>query len=352
MTVVTGISGSGKTSLVFDTLYQELRRRLQDVISTSRPGGWQHQLPKANVESITGLGPAIAIDQNILNRNPLSTLATASGLHPFLRLLYAHFSVRHCPECGHSLSVFTADEIVERLLAEARKEPFQVFAPLMRVVMGVHHSLLKALSVHFPHEKLWVDGAPWDGALLDSTVPHDLDVNLGSLDNISSIIQIREVVSQVAAMGAQALSLRSSEHSLIFASAPVCVGCGAWFSELEPKHFHLPCPYCQGDGCQSCSHTGMHPLAAGASWGGQLLPELLERPVSELLDIFSQAELPGTAARLVNEIMRRLQALDRCRFRLSGPRPRLSQPVARRITARATGDLSHQRFGRYFACSG
>ena len=104
LTVVTGISGSGKTSLVFDTLYHEARRRFLEVFELGSPKG---RLAPANVEAIAGLGPAVAVGQNLLNRNPNSTLATASGLHPFLRLLYAHFGERSCPRCGMSLAVYT-----------------------------------------------------------------------------------------------------------------------------------------------------------------------------------------------------------------------------------------------------
>ena len=103
LTVVTGVSGSGKTSLVFDTLYHEARRRFLEVFSL----GGGARLSPAKVRSITGLGPAVAVGQNLLNRNPASTLATASGLHPFLRLLYARFGVRHCARCGTPLSVLT-----------------------------------------------------------------------------------------------------------------------------------------------------------------------------------------------------------------------------------------------------
>jgi excinuclease ABC subunit A len=120
LTVVTGVSGSGKTSLVFDTLYQEARRRFLEIFSLGSPGS---RLFPADVRSITGLGPAIAVGQNLLNRNPLSTLATASGIHPFLRLLYARFGERHCPDCGTALSVFTEDEIVERLATMVEKGP-------------------------------------------------------------------------------------------------------------------------------------------------------------------------------------------------------------------------------------
>ena len=114
LTVVTGVSGSGKTSLVFDTLYHEARRRFVEIFSLGSTG---LRLAPAQVQGITGLGPAIAVGQNLLNRNPNSTLATASGLHPFLRLLYARFGERHCPRCGTGLSVLTEDEIVERLMA-------------------------------------------------------------------------------------------------------------------------------------------------------------------------------------------------------------------------------------------
>src|SRR5512137_2457302 len=117
LTVVTGVSGSGKTSLVFDTLYHEARRRFQEIFA---PGSSHLQMPPAAVRAITGLGPAIAVGQNLLNRNPNSTLATASGLHPFLRLLYANFGERPCARCGTLLAVLTEDEIVERIAALAR----------------------------------------------------------------------------------------------------------------------------------------------------------------------------------------------------------------------------------------
>ncbi|MBU7005079.1 MAG: excinuclease ABC subunit UvrA, partial [Theionarchaea archaeon] len=132
LTVVTGVSGSGKSSLVFDTLYHEARRRLYDVLAIGRPGGWRNQLMPARVESIQGLGPAIAVEQNILNRNPNSTLATACGLHPFLRLLFTHYGQRHCAHCGQVLEVLSEDEVVELLVDLAGKHPLRVYAPLLR----------------------------------------------------------------------------------------------------------------------------------------------------------------------------------------------------------------------------
>src|SRR5512139_294588 len=129
LTVVTGVSGSGKTSLVFDTLYHEARRRFLDIYAL---GSATARLAPANVESITGLGPAVAVGQNLLNRNPASTLATASGLHPFLRLLFAHFGERACPKCGTSLLVYREDEMIERLAELARHRRVSVSALLLR----------------------------------------------------------------------------------------------------------------------------------------------------------------------------------------------------------------------------
>ena len=108
LTVVTGVSGSGKSSLVFDTLHHEVHRRFLDLFAI---GGSGHT--PAQVAAITGAGPAVAVAQNMLNRNPNSLVATASGIHPFLRLLYSRFGVRHCASCGRELRVMSDDEIVE-----------------------------------------------------------------------------------------------------------------------------------------------------------------------------------------------------------------------------------------------
>ena len=104
LTVVTGVSGSGKSSLVFDTLYHEAHRRFVSIYSI----GFRSQLTPAEVGSIDGLGPAIAVGQNLMNLNPNSTVATASGLHPFLRLFYANFEKRICSSCGQELTVYDA----------------------------------------------------------------------------------------------------------------------------------------------------------------------------------------------------------------------------------------------------
>jgi len=182
LTVVTGVSGSGKTSLVFDTLYHEARRRLLDVLAISRPGGWSQPAAPARVESISGLGPAIAVGQNVLNRNPLSTLASASGLYPFLRLLYSRLGTRRCAQCGTQWEVLSEDELVERLVALAVRGPVQVCAPLLHGVMGSHRTLLELLARELGAEALRVDGRVWQGQPPEPGQPHDLEVELGRLE--------------------------------------------------------------------------------------------------------------------------------------------------------------------------
>ena len=181
LTVVTGVSGSGKTSLVFDTLYHEARRRLYDVISLGRPGGWRHQLAPAQIDDIQGLGPAIAIEQNVLNRNPNSTVATACGLHPFLRLLYTNYGSRACAECGTPLHMMSEDEVVERLGAIVKNDPVRVYAPLLRKTIGSHRTLLSSLINHFSQDHLRIDNTMYAGDALDPELQHDLDVMINDL---------------------------------------------------------------------------------------------------------------------------------------------------------------------------
>jgi len=334
LTVVTGVSGSGKTSLVFDTLYHEARRRLYNTISTSRSGGWRYQLAPANVETIDGLGPAIAVGQNILNRNPNSTLASASGLHPFLRLLYTNYGVRHCPHCGSSLSVLTQDEIVGQLLYLVEGSSLIILAPLLRAVPGSHRKLLNMLGEQFKPECILIDGSVWASQPLDPLAPHDLDIEVAKLDPGVPAGWVRQIVDLVGALGARAIIARGTNSEQTLASAPVCTVCGWWFGDLEARYFHMDCPYCQGKGCEQCDWTGAHPQAAAVRWQGARLPELLDRTVSQTKELFSQAELPASAGRLLDEINSRLDALERVGLgyiTLNRKSPTLSRGESQRV---------------------
>ena len=248
LTVVTGVSGSGKTSLVFDTLYHEARRRLYDVISLGRPGGWRHQLAPAQIDDIQGLGPAIAIEQNVLNRNPNSTVATACGLHPFLRLLYTNYGSRACAECGTPLHMMSEDEVVERLGANVKNDPVRVYAPLLRKTIGSHRTLLSSLINHFSQDHLRIDNTMYAGDALDPELQHDLDVMIGEVTNATSVAQMRDLVHSAQALGAAFVLVETGTGEKTLSFQPVCPVCGAWFGELEAKHFRMDCPNCQGDG--------------------------------------------------------------------------------------------------------
>ncbi len=238
LTVVTGVSGSGKTTLVFDILYHEANRRFLDVFGNASPS---QRLTPARVRTISGLGPAIAVGQNLLNRNPASTLATASGLHPLLRLLYARFGDRHCSACDTPVTVLTTDETVDHLLRAARRRPVTVVAPLVRATPGSHHTLLAALQRQFPAQ-LRVDGKPHRSRPLDASRPHDIDIEIDQLSGKITLQRARQIVEAIRALGVHTLELRAGNDSERLSSAPVCATCGTWFEALEPLHFNMSCP--------------------------------------------------------------------------------------------------------------
>ena len=331
LSVVTGVSGSGKTSLVFDTLYHESHRRFLDIFAL---GSSTQRLAPAVARSIDGLGPAIAVGQNLLNRNPASTLATASGLHPLLRLLYARFGQRHCGHCGAVLSVLSEDEIVDRLGALCRRGPVHVTAPLVRDSPGSHRALLKLLADQFGRKSLLVDGRPARTRGLDPAKPHDIEVEVAALAKRAAVRQVREAVAAVRRLGVQAIGVRSGEGDTVLSTAPVCAACGSWFGDLEPQHFHRACPHCDGAGCDRCQHTGLHPEAAAVQWSGLRLPDLLALPVEAFSELFSAAELPSSARRLRDEIARRLEALVAVGLgyvTLDRPSPSVSRGEAQRV---------------------
>jgi len=239
LTVVTGVSGSGKTSLVFDTLYHEARRRFMDVFSL---GSAFQRLAPADVRSLTGLGPTVAVGQNLLNRNPNSTLATASGLHPFLRLLYARFAERSCAHCGASLSVLSEDEITDRLIGLSMRGPITVLAPLTRGAYGSHATLLGFLAEAFGPKDVLIDGKPISAKVPKLTPDdlHEISIKLGHWTKKLKATEARHAIQAAGRLGSLALVVDTDDKRINFSRATVCAECGSWFSELRPTHFHTP----------------------------------------------------------------------------------------------------------------
>jgi excinuclease ABC subunit A len=331
LTVVTGVSGSGKTSLVFDTLYHETRRRFLEIYAL---GSSELRLTPARVDAINGLRPAIAVGQNLLNRNPNSTLATASGMHPFLRLLYANYGERRCIECGTILSILSEDEILARLADISAHEPLRIYAPLLKDVLGSHRTLLAALKDQFELTSIQVDGQHWGGDPLPADRPHSLAIELAAYQAPASITQLRDVLQTAHALGCYALSIQTTKISQTLSTAPVCTTCGHWFYELEPRHFHTTCANCQGQGCKRCEDTGIIPDAAVVRLHAIRFTDLLALNVDEALNFFTQQAFPASSERLCSEIIRRLNALQRVGLgyiSLDRPSPSLSRGESQRV---------------------
>lgn len=336
LTVITGISGSGKTSLIFDTLYHEARRRFLDIYSL---GSTTARLAPADVESITGLGPAVAVGQNRLNRNPNSTLATASGLHPFLRLLFANFGERTCPACGTKLFVYSEDNLVQHMAQLNFTDPVQIRSPLLTHVEGSHQTLLNYLLEHFPTNSLFVDGTPWAGQPLAPDRPHDLELLLSEYNQPPPIHQLRENVHVSIALGSRAIRIVTKNFSQVLTCAPVCTGCGKWFGALSPILFNSKCPHCAGNGCKVCQGSGMDPLAATVHLDGLRFHEFLALPVKKVSVVMNKIVLPEPAKRLQVEIERRLAAMEKVGLgyiSLDRPSPSLSRGEAQRVSLALT----------------
>jgi len=290
LTVVTGVSGSGKTSLVFETLYHEARRRFEEVFQFGSVG---QRLTPALVDSITGLGPAVAVGQNLLNRNPNSTLATASGLHPFLRLLYARFGAQVCPRCGEPISVLSEDEIVAEITHLNKNQEIKVSVPLVRGSYGSHKSLLSLLVREFGEEAVIVDGEDYSGARLTPEKKHSITLLLGEVEKETPRQNIREKIIQSRALGATQILIETEKTKQSFSTASVCSNCGEWITELQPKDFHSP----------------ISKKAANVKWMGYTITELLKLDVDVACELFKDSQLMVQSERLYSEIIKRLEAL-------------------------------------------
>lgn len=329
LTVVTGVSGSGKSTLVFDTIYHEAHRRMLQALSLS-----SHASAPAAVRSILGLGPAVAVGQNLLNRNPNSTVATVSGLHPFFRLLFARFGERVCPTCGTEISVHTPDQIlaIARTLADTGSAVLR--ATLVHRGRGSYATLLNRLDELGLASRLRIDGGPWDGRSLSATQHHELELRMLTAGPETETSQIRAALVEAFSLGAYAVSLETAEERRVLSRASVCTSCGRWFRDLEPSHFNRACPLCEGSGCAACAETGLPAEAATVRYARRRFTELARMSVEQTDGLFrSRSPLPQEN-RLYEEILRRTGALVDVGLgyvSLDRPAPTLSRGEAQRL---------------------
>ena len=255
---LSGVSGSGKSSLAFDTLYAEGQRRYVESLSTFARQ-FLGQLPRPDVDAVTGLSPSISIAQKSAGTNPRSTVATMTEIHDFLRVLYARVGTAHCPECDAVLEAQPRDQIVERILAARNGEQVMILAPLVKEAKGEHRDLFTDL-VRQGFTRARVDGKVCrveDPPPLEKLLKHTIDV---VVDRLTPAEATRSRVAEAVELalrtgGGQVIVARDGDEpdDLILSSKYACVTCGVSYSTPEPQLFSFnspqgACPTCDGLG--------------------------------------------------------------------------------------------------------
>ena len=264
--VVTGLSGSGKSSLAFDTIYAEGQRRYMESLS-SYARQFLGQAEKPDVDKIEGLSPAISIDQKSTNRNPRSTVGTVTEIYDYFRLLYARVGIPHCPNCGKVISRQTVDQMVDEIMKLPERTKFMVLAPVVRGRKGEHVKLLeKAKKSGFV--RVVVDGSMYELSeeiKLDNNKKHSIDIVVDRLvvrqdverrltDSIETALQLAEGLMKIEVIGERDENGVQKENTIInFSDSFSCPDCGISIDEIEPRSFSFNNPF---GACPTCAGLG------------------------------------------------------------------------------------------------
>ena len=256
LVVLTGLSGSGKSSLAFDTIYAEGQRRYMESLS-SYARQFLGQAEKPEVDKIEGLSPAISIDQKSTNRNPRSTVGTVTEIYDYFRLLYARIGIPHCPKCGREIKRQTVDQMVDTIMELPEGTKFQLLAPVVRGRKGRHEKVL-AQAKRSGYVRVLVDGSMYDLSeeiTLDKNKKHDVSIVVDRLvvkkgierrlnDSIEAVMKLAEGTMVVDVVGGKALNMSSSFS---------CPDCGISIDEIEPRSFSFNNPF---GACPTCFGLG------------------------------------------------------------------------------------------------
>ena len=256
MVVLTGLSGSGKSSLAFDTIYAEGQRRYMESLS-SYARQFLGQMEKPNVESIEGLSPAISIDQKSTNRNPRSTVGTVTEIYDYFRLLYARIGIPHCPKCGREIKKQTVDQMTDQIMGLPEGTRIQLLAPVVRGKKGTHAKLLERAKKS-GYVRVRVDGNLYELSeeiSLDKNIKHNIEIIVDRLiirdgmekrlsSSIEAVLGLAEGLLVVDVIG---------QEELHFSQNFACPDCGISIEEIEPRSFSFnnpfgACPVCFGLG--------------------------------------------------------------------------------------------------------
>lgn len=258
LVVFTGLSGSGKSSLAFDTIYAEGQRRYMESLS-SYARQFLGQMEKPNVEKIEGLSPAISIDQKSTNRNPRSTVGTVTEIYDYFRLLYARIGIPHCPNCGKEIKKQSVDQMVDQIMALPEGTRLQLLAPVVRGRKGRHEKVLER-AARSGYVRVRIDGNLYELAeniQMDKNIKHNIEIVVDRLivkpgierrltDSIENVLNLSEGLLFVERVG-------SDEEMLTFSQSFSCPDCGVSIDEIEPRSFSFnnpfgACPECYGLG--------------------------------------------------------------------------------------------------------
>lgn len=256
LVVLTGLSGSGKSSLAFDTIYAEGQRRYMESLS-SYARQFLGQMEKPYVESIEGLSPAISIDQKSTNRNPRSTVGTVTEIYDYFRLLYARAGIPHCPKCGREIKKQTVDQMVEQVMAFPERTKIQLLAPVVRGRKGTHVKLLERARKS-GYVRVRIDDNMYELSeeiKLDKNIKHNIEIVVDRLvvkegieqrltDSIENVLNLAEGLMTVDVIGGEPVQ---------FSESFSCPDCGISIEEIEPRSFSFnnpfgACPECFGLG--------------------------------------------------------------------------------------------------------
>lgn len=254
--VFTGLSGSGKSSLAFDTIYAEGQRRYMESLS-SYARQFLGQMEKPNVDSIEGLPPAISIDQKSTNRNPRSTVGTVTEIYDYFRLLYARIGIPHCPKCGKVISRQSVDQMVDQIMALPERTKIQLLAPVVRGRKGRHEKVLEQAK-RSGYVRVMIDGSQYELSeeiTLDKNLKHNISIIVDRLvvkpdiekrltDSVENVLDLADGLLVVDTMDGNQLN---------FSKSFSCPDCGISMEEIEPRSFSFNNPF---GACPSCAGLG------------------------------------------------------------------------------------------------
>ena len=341
LVVITGVSGSGKSSLAFDTIYAEGQRRYMESLSS-----YARQflgLPdKPDVELIEGLSPAIAINQKTTNNNPRSTVGTVTEIYDYLRLLFARIGKPHCPKCGKPVKSQSLDQILEQILSLPQGTRFSLLAPIVNQKKGTHKEIFDKLSAAgFVRVKV-------DGKILElgekislaKTKKHTIELVVDRLVNRAGVrSRLADSLETALKFGNGIVFVETEENILTFSEKNACVDCGISLPDITPQLFSFnspkgACPKCSGlgkvfdvrewstmfewmaavhdfkmtdlpeDACPACHGKRLNPEALSVKIGGKNIAQVVDMSVDACKEFFNDLELGTPVKKNATQVLK------------------------------------------------